>query len=294
MSSNAARSGALAPGSEFWRRLAYAGARHGPKAWLRLSPPVFGLAFALALPRARERVRQNLRRSVGPRARIPEGLDVCRTFMSYAGCLAEALGAERPDAAERACHFRDLRQKDLLAGQGGLIVATAHFGAWDAAAPLLARDFARPVIVAMEAEADRGARALHDGVRERAGVRVVHVGSHPLDALPLLHHLKDGGVVAVQLDRPSAGGRSVTVPFLDSKLEMPVGPFLLAALARVPLVPLFVRRVGFFDYELSAGPPLRVPPRPTDELLLARAAEAAQEIERAVRACPTQWFEFGV
>ena len=34
--------------SVFWRRLAYAGARYGPVAWVRFSPALFGLAFAAA------------------------------------------------------------------------------------------------------------------------------------------------------------------------------------------------------------------------------------------------------
>ena len=112
-----------------------------------------------------------------------EQLDVARTFISYAGCLAEAIGGERPAAARAVRRLGEQGTRSLLESKGGLIVGTAHFGAWDAAAPLLARDFGRPVVVAMQAEADAAARAIHDSVRARAGVRVVHVGSHPLDAL---------------------------------------------------------------------------------------------------------------
>lgn len=273
--------------------MAYAGARYGPEAWLRLSPPFFGLAFALALPAARRQVRDNLRSALGQRSRVEEGVDVARTFVSYAGCLAEALGGERPELSRAKRRFRDPELRALLASDQGLIVGTAHFGAWDAAAPLLARDFGRPVLVAMQAEADSGARALHDAVRERAGVRVVHVGDHPLDALPLLHHLRDGGIVAVQLDRVPSGARALRVPFFDRELDVPAGPFALAAIAKVPLVPVFVRRAGYLDYELSAGAPLRIPERASEAELRAAAARAAREMERSVRACPTQWFEFG-
>ncbi|MBE7481078.1 MAG: lysophospholipid acyltransferase family protein [Polyangiaceae bacterium] len=273
--------------------MAYAGARHGPELWLKWSPPLFGVAFALALGSARRQVRDNLRRALGKRSLVEEQLDVARTFVSYAGCLAEALGSERPEVLRARRRIRDGQLRALLAAEGGLIIGTAHFGAWDAAAPLLAKDFGRPVIVAMQAEADSEARALHDAVRARAGVRVVHVGGHPLDALPLLHHLQDGGIVAVQLDRVPRGGRAVSVPFLGRELAMPEGPFALAAIAQVPLVPLFVRRAGYLDYELGAGMPIRLPERATPAELREAAARAAGEMERSVRACPTQWFEFG-
>ncbi len=184
----------------FWRRLAYLGARYGPEPWLRFSPPFFGVAIAAVLPGMRRTVRGNLRTVVGPRSAWLEHVDVARTFASYAGCLAESLASERPEAKRARRRVVDRTLFDVLERPGGLILATAHVGAWDVAASLLARDVKRPVIIVMQAEQSEAARRLHDGVRERGGVRVVHVGDHPLDALPLLHHLRDGGVCAVQLD----------------------------------------------------------------------------------------------
>jgi KDO2-lipid IV(A) lauroyltransferase len=279
--------------SAFWRRMAYAGARYGPEAWVRVSPPVIGLACALALGPARRRVRANLRRVHGPRRALEERWDVARTFVSYAGCLTEGLACERPAAQRATRRFRDDGLSAALGAGGGLIVGTAHFGAWDAAAPLLARDFARPVLVVMAPEPDARARSLHDGVRERAGVRVLHVGAHPADALPLLHHLRDGGVVAVQLDRAPPGGRVLDVPFLGGLMSMPAGPFALAALSGAPLLPVFVRRAGRLEYEVGGGPAIRLPRRAGHAELSAAAALAARELERSVRACPTQWFDFG-
>src|SRR5712692_8971349 len=50
----------------FWRRMARLGAAHFPAWWMRYSPPFFGLAAALAVPRARRTVAKNLRRIRGP------------------------------------------------------------------------------------------------------------------------------------------------------------------------------------------------------------------------------------
>ncbi len=280
----------LSASGAVWRALAYAGARYGPRPWLEYSPPAFGLLFAALMPGARRRVRANLRRVLGPRSALLESADVARTFASYAGCLAEALASERPEA--RGARRRIRGGADLGSLADGAVVVTAHVGAWDAAAPLLAADYGVKVMIAMAREADAGARRVHDGVRERAGVRVAHVGDHQLDALPLLRHLREGGVVAAQLDRSSPGARTLSVQLFGAPFEVPEGPFALAGLAQVPVVPLFVRRVGHFDYELWGGQPIRVPKRPSADVLAKAAERAVWELERFVYAHPTQWFHF--
>ncbi len=88
---------ALRPDSAFLRRLAYAGARFGPRFVIEHSPKFFGTAFALALPETRQRVLRNLRRVKGQRSFLSEQRDVVQTFTSYASCLAESLGIDRAD-----------------------------------------------------------------------------------------------------------------------------------------------------------------------------------------------------
>ena len=278
---------------KLWRRMAYAGARYGPRAWVRVSPAAFGLVFCAALPTARRSVRKNLRRVLGPRAAPLETLDVARTFMAYAGCLAESLAGERRDAQQARRRLRDASAlRSNLSHPGGMIVVTAHAGAWDAAARLLARDLRRDVLVVMEPEQAEKARELHDAVRQRGGVRVAHVGRHPLDGLTLLKHLREGGVVAIQLDRVPRQGRTIDVDMFGARYPLPAGPFALAGLAGVPILPIFSRRVGFFDYELCGGPLVSVPPRPSPAVLKEAAERVAWELERFLYAHPTQWFHF--
>lgn len=283
----------LAANGALWRRLAYAGARFGPRPWVRYSPPAFGLAFALALPEQRATVRANLRRVLGPRSSWEEMFDVARTFSAYARCLAESLAADRPEAAAAG---RRLRRGGLaleeLRGGSGMVVVTAHAGAWDVGARLLASDFGARLALVMTREPNAQARSLHDELRRRAGVEVVHVGEHPLDVLPLVRHLKSGGVVAAQLDRAPPSARRLEVRLFGRPFAVPEGPFVLAACAGVPLVPMFVRRAGFFDYELSIGPRITLDRRPSAKQLAASAGLAAAEMERFIRAEPTQWFHF--
>lgn len=277
--------------SAFLRRLAFAGAHYGPSWFVRYSPPLIGAAFALALPDARRQVRDSLRRALGPRGAGKEQLDVLRTFCAYAACLAESLGAGRSEA--RRAHVvlkggAELRA--LIREKRGAVLVTAHIGPWDVAAQLLAADLGARVAVVMEAEPDPAARALHDAVRRNSGVEVLTIGSSPLDALGVLRHLRGGGLVAFQIDRPAPSARSLPATLFEQPFPVPEGPFRLAAVAGVPVLPLFSSRVGYFSYEIESGAPIHCP---KGAELEPAARETVARMESFILAHPTEWFHFG-
>jgi KDO2-lipid IV(A) lauroyltransferase len=275
------------------RRFAYWGARYGPKAFVKHSPTLIGAMFALLLPELRRRVRANLRRFQGIQTPWVETQDVLRTFVSYAHCLAESLGADRPEALATAPEIvGGERLLTVLAEGKGAVIVTAHTGAWDVAARFLASEGAGEVAIIMSKEPDAGARALQDSIRGRTGVRVLHVGDHPVDALPALRHLRQGGLLAVQLDRAPSSTPSVTVPLSGEPIDVPIGPFRLASLGGVPVIPVFTRRLGYFHYEIVVGEPIRLPSRASEDDVRRAAVAAVGEMERFIAASPTQWFHF--
>jgi len=280
--------------SALLRRWALAGARHGPEWFVRFTPPIIGGLFALVLPDERRRVLAALRRVHGPRAPLVEARDVLKTFGDYAACIAEGLGSERPEAAQARVevHGRE-HLTQVLAGGKGAVIVTAHVGPWDAAARMLHSDLQARVILVMEPEPDAEARALHDEVRRRAGVEVLPIGASPLDALPLLRHLRAGGLAAFQLDRSAPSSRLLTTQLFGRPFAVPEGPFRIAALAHIPVLPLFAARTGYFSYTIEVGEPLRAA-EPAGEPELAHvAAQAVRHLERFIAAHPTQWFHFG-
>jgi lauroyl/myristoyl acyltransferase len=270
------------------------GARHGPSAFVRLSPPLFGALFALALPDLRARVLRNLRAVRGIRRPLGENRDVMATFAEYASCLAESLGAERREGAAARVdvvggeHLRRV----LAAGQGAVLV-TAHVGPWDVAASLLARDFGADVAIVMEREPSAEAQAIHDALRRRQGVTVLTIGETELDALPVLRHLKRGGLVAFQLDRAPPSARVLVAELFGRAFPVPEGPFRLAAIARVPVVPLFAFRLGYFSYGVEVFGAIEPVAHAGREALEEMARRALGAMERFIRAHPTQWFDFG-
>jgi len=278
--------------SAFLRRLAFLGAAHGPKWVLRRTPPAIGLA-AFALSRdARAAVLRNLRRVRGPAPAWRDVLEGAQTFTAFAGAFAESLaaGSKNEEPLEPILEGRE--HIEALLG-GAFIIGTIHSGGWDVLGSLLTGELALDVMVVMAREPDARARALHDAARERAGVRVVHVGGDVLDALPLLRQLRGGGVVAVQLDRTPEGMRTLPVRMFDEDAKIPEGPLHLARLTGAPILPIFCARLGFRRYLVRMHPPVRVARGAKPEEMARAAQVLADHVTAFVREHPSQWFAFG-
>lgn len=275
------------------RRLAYWGARYGSTGFAKHGSVALGAFFSGILPGYRRIVRDNLRRIHGKRDTFQEQLDVTKTFVNFACCLTEALGIEKMALDSIEYQVLGSAILDALLDQtAGFIVATAHVGAWDSAATHLRHVSGRPVLIVMTREMNAAARRFHDSLRQRHGVEIAHVGQDSFEGLRLLKHVRNGGIVAVQLDRTPEASRSVPALLFNQRFDVPRGLFQLAGLASVPIVPVFCARVGYYRYEVHLYPPIRVGRRATEAQLAAAAAAAAQALEEFLRHYPTQWFHF--
>lgn len=278
----------------FWRRLAHFGATRGPSWWVRYSPPVFGWAAAALVPSARRAVQSNLRRIRGRAEPLRDAREVLATFGTYASCLAEVLSNDAPGGPppSRARIHGELWIRRALAEKKGLVLVTVHSAGWESAGPLLARHLDLRLVIVMQPEPDPRAMRLQDHAREAAGVTVAHVGDDPLASLPLLRHLKEGGVVALQLDRVAPGMRTRKIRLLEQDADVPEGPLRLAQASGAPIVPVFCARTGFRSYLVEAHPPIHVDRHASDAELDRIAQAMADRVGAFLRAHPTQWFNF--
>lgn len=275
------------------RQWAYWGARYGPRFWLEYSPGLFGLTFAAALPQMRWKIRDNLRCIHGRRSRWVETVDIARTFVQYAHCFAESLALERNDARRARCVAKDSeRLTALLREPGGMVIVTAHSGSWDVAAAQLFRLSGRELTLVMEPESDQRSRSLHDALRLRQGLHIVHAGGDALCGVELFGRLRTGAVVAIQIDRAGPGRRTVSTSLFGQAFSMPLGPFLLAAMAEVPLVPIFAARRGYFEYEVFIGAAQRLPKKPAMPDLEQAGQRVADDFQSFLHDHPTSWFHF--
>jgi KDO2-lipid IV(A) lauroyltransferase len=279
--------------SAFWRQFMAAGIKRGPEAFVKYSPPLFGIAFGLALPVARRRVQASLDFILGPRSATQEARDVAAVFSNYAHCLTEAMliGSDRGYAVKP--RILNAERFDACLAEGrGVIIATAHTGGWDVAGSMLRRDRQQQVFTVMTRERDNKARKVQDEMRAKAGVGIIHIGESPFDALPLLGHLKRNAVIAMQIDRSPGTMRARDAMLLDKPWRVPEGPLRLAASSGAPLVPIFTRRLDFMQYEAIVHPPIYLTRRPSPEELDQAAQRLMDALGSFLKTNATQWFDF--
>jgi KDO2-lipid IV(A) lauroyltransferase len=182
--------------------------------------------------------------------------------------------------------------RDALDDGRGVLLVTAHTGGWETAGAILAREWGLRVMIAERAERDAGARAIQDEARRMQGLLVAHVGDDPLSALPLVRHLREGGVVALQIDRVPPGVRARDVTMFGQRGRVPEGPIRLAVLTGAPILPVFAARQGRRRYEVIVGAPIRMPRSASEAELDSTAQRLADSLASFVRTRPTQWFHF--
>lgn len=284
----------LAHDGLFWRRLAHLGASRGPEWLVRYTPPFWGCAAAIAVPSARRAVVANLRRVRGPVTPLRDALDVAKTFSSYASCLAEVLSrGSKSDRPPEAMIYGERHIDAFMRLARGGVFVTAHTAGWELVGPLLSRDHELSLMMVMEPERDAEARRLQDDARTSHGVRIIHVGhDDPLAALPLLRHVREGGIAALQIDRNPPGMKSRSVRLFGAPGSIPEGPLRLAQLSGAPILPIFAGRTGYRSYLVRAYEPLVIARRASDAALDAAAQRVADAMTDFVGQRATQWFHF--
>jgi KDO2-lipid IV(A) lauroyltransferase len=276
-----------------WRSIARLGALRGPEWLLRIAPPVIGLAVWAFSGERRRAVRANLGMLRASRGPFGDAVDVARTFTGYASSVTDVLrGARRSGKQPEGMIRGDAHLDDACAEGKGVVLVTAHTAGWEFAGRLLLRDRGVKVMIVEQAERDPVARAIQDEARREQGLLVAHAGDDPFSALPLLRHLRGGGILALQIDRVPPGMRSRRVRLFEREGRIPEGPLRLAAASGAPILPVFAARARHGHYEIVVQPALRLSRGASEADLDLAAQHLADSFVDFVRRRPTQWFTF--
>ena len=251
--------GAWALDGPRWRSIARLGASRGPEWLLRVLPPVIGLAVWAASGERRRAVRSNLDMVRASRGPFGDAVDVARTFTGYASSVTEVLrGARRTGTQPEGMIRGDVHLDDACADGKGVVLVTAHTAGWEFAGRLLLRDRGVKVMIVEQAERDPVARAIQDEARREQGLLVAHAGDDPFSALPLMRHLRSGGILALQIDRVPRGCASGGCASSSVMAESPRAPCASRRLPARPILPVFAARTSHGHYEIVVQAPLRL------------------------------------
>jgi lauroyl/myristoyl acyltransferase len=239
-------------------------------------------------PAKRRRLAENLAHATSRRPEDPYVRRlVHRNVTTGARRAAGLLWAfARPEAAAARIEITPRDRFDrLLADSRGIVLSSAHFGPFEAAA---AASRTLPVGAGLAVVTDENAvgRGMHT-IRERLGMTIVPADRSPR---PLLRILARGGVVVVLGDLHRPGMRGHQVRFLDTSCILPGGPAAIARMSQAPIVPFAVYPDGPRRWRMELGTPITPPDRHGGDADERRATqELADAFTGVIRAMPQQW-----
>ncbi len=149
-------------------------------------------------------------------------------------------------------------------------------------------------IVRYQAEGDPYAELLATSKSPYAPSIIALNAENDMASMKVVRALREGAVVAFLADRP-VDERVVRVPFLAGEIDLPLGPWLVASLARVPVIALSCFKEGPFAYRLLVAEPfdVTVKDRRNREAELSQHARVfAGQLEGWVRRYPYQFYNF--
>lgn len=252
---------------------------------------VAGVAGELAarrLPTERAAVETSIARFVPGAGTGERAALVSATFRGFARCFADLVAANRrrTGIGRLVAGVSGLdRLTGAAAGGRGVVVLTAHVGNWELAGRRLAVQLARPTHIVVAAELDPGVERF---LRSAPAPVNFVVRRDATAVLALVGALRRGEIVAMQGDRALGTRGDVAQPFFGAPAPFPLGPFVLARAAAVPVVPAFCVTTADDRYAIEVDEAIEV--APGDEAAAQRRWVVA--LERVVAAHPTQWFNF--
>lgn len=260
----------------------------------RIATLVGRLAF-WAWPGGRQATTRNFRVVLGPGVSAPAVRATARRSLErYCRYLADFARLEREATSERGLVVQDAavfdQLRELHARYGGVIIATMHFGDWDAGAVATAQA-GFPVTAVADDFGDKRLDALVLGSRERLGVEIVRASSGALGAVRALQR---GRLVALVVDRPLATG-GITVSFFGRPVRVPAGAARLALRTGSPIVAAACYRTRSEPSRLRLWADFTLP-LPNE----VHGPEAARSLtqslfaahERIIRRRPADWYMF--
>lgn len=152
--------------------------------------------------------------------------------------------------------------------------------------------FDRRVNLVMATEANETVEHFAVTKREQHGLNVIHSDKSLFSSVEMVRALRRGEIVAIQVDRAAPGHVTETLDFFGRPAPFQIGPFMLAKLARVPLWPVCVVRLGRRRYRFLPEPVRDIARDASREELRAVMQEVIGSFEDHVRSYPNQWFQF--
>jgi lauroyl/myristoyl acyltransferase len=208
-------------------------------------------------------------------------------FRWYGRYWAETFRMQDLSDAGFDARFRCTGQEHIAnafsAGRGA-VLATPHFGNWDAGGRWVARQW--PLTVVAEVLRPRSLFYRFVAHRESLGMTIVPLERGGDATAKCMKKLAQGELVALVSDRDMSGS-GIEVSMFGRKTKLPPGPAVLSIRSGAPLIPATIYQHDDGSWEAWVLPPLA----PKDDVA-ALTQDLARGFQTLIERAPEQWHMF--
>jgi len=177
---------------------------------------------------------------------------------------------------------------ECLKARRGVILALPHFGSWDMIGGWVGHSYPSMWAVAEQLK-PQALYEFHTELRRHSGIGIIPLSENTVEEV--IKVLTANGIVCLLADRLIAGS-GVEVEFFGERIQMPVGPALLAVKLGTAVLPCLTIREGK-KYHGYVGPPLEVEiTGDTRRDVQVNTQKLAKIFEDFIRKDPAQWHMF--
>ncbi len=183
--------------------------------------------------------------------------------------------------------------KQLLSGDRGIILLTAHVGNWQVAMTALRR-MGKKVYLMMRPEDNAAVKESLNIDTEQESVRILSTNDALGGVIEAMKAIEQGDIVSIMGDRTYEYS-SLEADLFGSPVAFPYGAFSIAAAARCPVVVLLSAKAGTKKYITDVTHVIEPPAGPREkkqEQIKACVQQFARVLEDYSARYPYQWFVF--
>lgn len=226
----------------------------------------------------------------------PAGLaQVARHIHCFAATILDRvyLLAGRQGLLRVELHGEQVIRERLATGQGFLLLGS-HLGSFEILRALGVAQERFQLKILMQPDHNQVITAVLDAVNPRIAETVIPLGA-PKTLLAVKETLDAGGVVGLLGDRAAPGEATVPCRFCGRTAHFPLGPLVLAAVTRAPVVLIFGLYRGGNRYDVyfeHFADQLNAPRAQRHEVLTRWVQRYAERLDHHTRQAPYNWFNF--
>lgn len=250
------------------------------------------LYFLLTARDARRGSRRYLRRALG---REPGWRDLFRHIHCFAATILDRVYflTGRMEYFQIEIFGGQLILDQVASGRGCILLGS-HLGSFEALRAIGAHLRRFPIKILMNVEHNQTMTRLLDALNPELAQAIIAIG-RPETLLEVQQGVERGFLVGALGDRVAQDEKTVRCRFFDQEVAFPIGPLLLAALMRCPVILFFGLYQGANRYTVyfeALAERIAVEPRRRQEQLAVWIQRYADRLEHHARRAPYNWFNF--